>query len=118
MQMDRKRAIDIQNTKKKSKDSESEDKRDQRKELVEGNAAEVMLVEGKHEGAWVNCRITAKGKDEGTFNIHILPTEAFDHAAGWSDKNVTNVSSTYLRGVLEEIESTAFPTTSRDKMAR
>ena len=65
--------------------------------LVSGGEAEVVILDGEHQGQWLGCRITGPGSSAGTYNIYVLPTEAYDNAVGLSGEHVPDISAEHLR---------------------
>mmetsp|Transcript_61987 Transcript_61987/g.134374 ORF Transcript_61987/g.134374 Transcript_61987/m.134374 type:complete len:369 (+) Transcript_61987:198-1304(+) len=64
--------------------------------------AEVVILNGRHKGSWVKCRVLGHGDVSGAYNVHVLPTKEFDNAGGASNLTYPNVRPQHLRKLMPE----------------
>lgn len=65
--------------------------------FLDGEAAEVVILDGRHAGNWVGCRIVRPGSTAATYTVHVLRTSEFDNVNGYSDQEVPDVEAQHLR---------------------
>ncbi len=63
--------------------------------LALSSALQVVILQGQHQGRWVDCRMLRLAG--GRYDVLVQPTTDYDHAVGFSNREARRISREFLR---------------------